>query len=151
MRAEERGFIPDSPYLNKSSVREGKALRVADDDVVDELHADRRQRVLEPAREVDVRLARLGHSGWMVVRANHGRSIVMDEPPNDLADVHASGVEGAVEQLLERQQPVAMVEEQAAKHLLRPIAELRLQEGRHGLRTLEAAAAAQRLAVVAPS
>jgi len=93
---------------------EGVALAVADDDVVEDAHVEKRQRLLQPARDELVRLAGLEHAGGVVVRQDYRRGVVRERLAQDLARVHAGTVDGAAEQLLEGDQPVAVIQVQAA-------------------------------------
>ena len=54
----------------------------------------------------------------MVVTDDHRRRIVAQRPPHHLARVHLGAVDGAGEQFLEGQRPVAGVEEQGGEDLV---------------------------------
>ena len=78
------------------------------------------------------------------------RGVVQQRLAQHFARMHAGAVDGAAEQLLERDQPVTVVEVQAAEHLVGAVAQLRQQEGARRLRGGERRPAAQRFAEVPP-
>src|SRR5438105_6912350 len=94
--------------------REGKAQSVADDEVIEHADVHQAEGLLEPPRDELVRLARLEHSGGVVVREDDRRRIVHQRLAQHLPGMHSGAVDGAAKQLLEGDEPVAVVEVQAA-------------------------------------
>ena len=86
--------------------------------------------------------------GRMVVRKDQRRGVVLQRLAHDLARMHAGAVDGAAEHLLEMDEPVTVVEVQAAEHFVRPIAQLRGEELPRGRGRVERGPGTQRLAVV---
>ena len=68
---------------------------------------------------------------------DHGRRIVGERLPHDLARMNARAVDRAAEQLVERDQAMATVEVQAAEDLVGAIAQLGDEEGGGVLGRLE--------------
>src|SRR5207248_11629885 len=105
----------------QSVLREGKAQSVADDEVIEHVVVHQAEGLLEPPRDELVRLARFEHSGGMVVREDHRRRIVQQRLAQHLAGMHSGAVDGAAKQLLEGDEPVPVVEVQAAEDFVRPV------------------------------
>ena len=89
-----------------------------------------RARAPQAPRDQLVRLAGLRDARRMVVGEDHRGRVVIRACAHDFARMDAGAVDGAAEHLLEGDQPVAVVEVQAAEHLVRPVAQLRDQERR---------------------
>ena len=98
----------------KSRFGERVAEPVTDDEVIEHPDIQERQRFLQAPRNELIRLAGLEHPGRMVVRKDHRRGVVPQRLPQHLARMHAGAVDRAAEELLEGDQPVAVVEVQAA-------------------------------------
>jgi len=94
--------------------RERETQPIADDEVIEHPHVHQCQRLLEAPGDELVRLARLENSRWMVMRENERRGIVRQSLAQHLPGMHPGTVDRAAEQLLEGDEPVAVVEEQAA-------------------------------------
>lgn len=62
--------------LKQAPFRKRGDLTVADDQMVQRTNIDQRQRILEPARDADVRLAGFRHAGRVVVRKDQCRRVV---------------------------------------------------------------------------
>lgn len=73
-------------------------LAIAHDEVIDHPHIDERQCIAEPASQLPIGLARLGHAGWMVVRQNDRCGVMGQGTFDHLAGVNAGPVDGAVKQ-----------------------------------------------------
>jgi hypothetical protein len=87
---------------------------VADDEVIEHPHVHECQRLLQAPRDELIRLARLEDTRWMVVGEDQCRGVVQQGLAQHLARVNAGAVDRAAEQLFEGNQPVAVVEVQAA-------------------------------------
>ena len=87
---------------------------VTDDEVIENPDIDERQRLLQAPGDELVRLARLENSRWVVMGENERRGIVRQSLAQHLPGMHPGTVDRAAEQLLEGDEPVAVVEEQAA-------------------------------------
>ena len=87
--------------------------------------------------------------GRMVVREDERGGVVLQRLAHDFARMNAGAVDGAAEHLFEVDEPVAVVEVQAAEHLVGPVAQLRGEELARGRGRIHRGAGAQRLAVVA--
>ena len=83
---------------------------------------------------------RLRLPGWaaasrgVIVRDDDGGGVVQQALADDFARVDARAIDSAPKDLLESEQPVAIVQEQAAKDLIVPIPQLREQEAAGRLR-----------------
>ena len=99
-------------------------------------------------RDQLIGLAGLRHARGMIVRKDQRRGVVLERLPHDLPGVHAGTVDGAAEHLFEMNQPVAVVEVQAAEHLVWSVAQLRGEELPGGGGCVERRPGAQRFAVV---
>ena len=99
---------------DQAVLAEGEALAVADYEVIEHAHVDQGEGLLQAPRDEFVRLARLEDPGGVVVGEHHRRGIVQKRLAQHFARVHAGAVDGAPEQFLERDQPVAVVQIQAA-------------------------------------
>jgi hypothetical protein len=86
----------------------------------------------------------------MVVREDDRRRIARQRLLDHLPRVHARAVDGAAEQLVERDEAVPVVQVQAAEDLVRAIAQLRDEEAARRLRRLQRGAGTQRFGVVPP-
>ena len=71
----------------------------------------------------------------MVVRDDYGRRVPLQRLFDDFAREHARAVDRAAKQFLEVDQPVAIVQIEAAKHLVFEVAQARDQEIARGART----------------
>ena len=87
---------------------------VTDDEVIEHPDIHERQRFLQASRDELVRLAGLEHAGGVVVSEDQGCRVVQQGLPQDLAGVNARAIDGAAEELLEGNEPMAVVEVQAA-------------------------------------
>lgn len=97
-----------------------------------------------------IRLARLRDAGRMIVREDDCRGVVGERLAHHFARMHARPVDGAAEELFEGDQPMTVVEVQAAEHFVGPIAQMRGQEGARSIRRDQRGTQAQCFAVVAP-
>lgn len=79
------------------------------------------------------------------------RRVVRQGALDHLARVDAGAIDAALEQHLERQDPVPRVEEQAGEHLVLLVAQARLEIVAHRLRALQYRIATQALGQVAPA
>ena len=97
-----------------------------------------------------VGVARLGDARGVVVREDDRRGVVGQCLTQHLARMDRRPVDGAAEELLEDDQPVAVVEVEAAEHLVRSVAQLRREEAPGVGGGVQRLAGAQRRAVVSP-
>ena len=109
-------------------------MAAADDDVIHHPHVHERQAGFQPPGDGLVRRARLQAARGVIVRQDQRRRIMQQRLAQYLARMDLSTVDRAAEQFLECNQPVPVVEVQAAEDLLRPVAQLCLQEAERGLR-----------------
>jgi len=93
---------------------EGEAHPIADDEMIEDTHVEECERLLQPPRDELIRLARLEDSRGVVVGEDHGGGIVAQGLPQHLARVDAGAIDGAAEELLERNETVAVVEIETA-------------------------------------
>ena len=85
----------------QSALREGDGLIAGDDEMVEHLDLDQRERLLQVARQELVRLARLRHARRMVVREDHRRRVDAQRRLDDLARVDAGLRQRAFERVLD--------------------------------------------------
>src|SRR6266516_3600254 len=118
----------------------GKGHRAAacDDEMVEHLNVDQGERALQRACEDLVGMARLGDPGGVVMRENHGRSVMPQGALHHLARVDTRLGQGAAEKLLVRDDAMLRVEEQYHEDFLLAPGErtARQLEGRLELREL---------------
>ena len=78
-------------------------------------HADihQRQGIGQTAGELHIRAAGLGNAGWMVMGEDDGRRVVIEGALDDFPRMYAGTIDGATEQLLVADDPVAVIEKQA--------------------------------------
>src|SRR6186713_1319989 len=84
----------------------------------------------------------------MVVREDQRGGVVLQRLAHDLARMDAGTVDGAAEHFLEMNEPVPVVQVQAAEDFVWTIAKLRREELTRGRRGIQGWARTQRLAVV---
>src|SRR3990170_6271213 len=75
--------------LHQSALGEGDGLIAGDDEVIQDLDLDERQRLLEAARQQLVRLARLRGAGRVVVGKDDRRRVHLEGRLDDLARIDA--------------------------------------------------------------
>ena len=75
---------------------------------------DQRQCLAEPPRDQFIGLAGFGDPGGVIVRKDYGRGIPAQGLLDDFAGVHAGAIDRAAEQLVKGDQPMPVVEVQAA-------------------------------------
>ena len=97
-----------------TALSETDADAIAHDQVIDHPDVDQRQRIAQAPGDELIGLTRLGDARWVVVSENERRRASLERAFHDFARVHARAVDRAAEQLLEAEQTVAVVEEQAA-------------------------------------
>ncbi len=117
--------------------------------MVEQPDLDQRQRLAQTACDQLVRLARLGDARGMIVREDHGGGAPLQRLADHLTRMDVRAIERATEQLLAGEQPVTRVEEQAAEHLVWPVAQQRQQIALRRCRGFERVHAAQWLRVMA--
>ena len=98
--------------LHQSALGEGDRLVAGDDEVIEDLDVDERQRVLEAAGQQLVRLARLRRAGGVVVGEDHRRRVHLEGRLDDLPRVNAGLRQRAAEGLVEADDPVRVLEEE---------------------------------------
>ncbi len=91
---------------------------LADDQVIQQPYVDQLEGGLQPPGYALVGLARFGDPGGVIVGKNDGGGIDRQRLLDDLARIDGGAVYGAAKQLLETQDPVTVVEVQAAKALV---------------------------------
>lgn len=79
--------------LQQPAFRERQAGAVAHDKVVKYPDVQQRERIAQAAGDQLVRLARLGDAGRVIVGKDHGRRIVGERLPHDLARMNARDVD----------------------------------------------------------
>ena len=95
---------------------------------------DQLQGGLQTDRDRLVRGTRFGDAGRMIVGEYHGGSVVRECLFDDLADMHGGAVDRAPEQGLEHDQPMAVVKEQTAEHLVAKVPQAGPQITANGFR-----------------
>ncbi|MNP32050.1 hypothetical protein D3C76_1252070 [compost metagenome] len=105
--------------------------------MVEHAHIHQRQGIFQALGEQAIGLARFGDAGRVVMGEDQRRRVVRQGALDHLARVDAGAVDGAVEQHLEGQHPVPAVEEQAGEHLVRLVAQARLEVVAHRLRAFQ--------------
>jgi hypothetical protein len=104
--------------LDQAVFRKGEATGLSDDEVVQYPHIHERQGILQAPGNGFVRLAGLHDAGRVVVGQDHRRRIVSQGLSRDLLDVYGGAIRRAAKELLEGNQPVTVVEVEAAEHLV---------------------------------
>ena len=89
-------------------------MPIADDEVIEYPHIHQRQCLLQAARDQLVRLAGFQHAGGVVVREYQCRRVVQQSLPQYLSRMHAGPIDGAAKELFEGNEPVTVIEVQAA-------------------------------------
>ena len=125
-------------------------LRPGDDQVVEHPDVDEGEGVAQAHGDELVRVARLGDTRGVVVREDDRRSVVGQRLAEHFTRMDRRAVDGAAEEFLEDDQSVAVVEVEAAEHLVRPVAQLRGKEAAGVGGGVQRLAGAQRRAVVSP-
>lgn len=136
--------------LQEPPFGEREAGAITHDEVIEDPDVEQRQRIAQSPGDELVRLARLGDSRRMVVRKDHRRRVVRECLPHDFARMHAGAVDRAAEELVEGDQAMAVVEVQAAEHLVRPVAQLGDEELGRVARRIQHRLRAQLLLIVSP-
>ena len=93
-------------------------------------------------------LASATPDGWLCAKIS--AAAVSQRLPHDFPRMHAGSIDGAAEHFLEVDEPVAIVEVQAAENLVLPVAQLCREELARGGGRVHRGTSAQRLAVVTP-
>jgi len=96
--------------------------------MVEQAHIDQVERVIDAAGDQLICFARLRDAGWMIMGENDGGGISLQRLLDDFARVHRGVIYSASKQLIERQDAMTIVEEQAAKYLVWPVAQSRQQK-----------------------
>ena len=109
--------------LEQASIGQRHAGAVADNEVIQQPHVDQIERILDPARNELIGLTWFGHSGRVVMGQDYRCGIALERLFHDLAGVDGGIVDRAAKQLIKSQHPVAIVQKQAAEHLMGPIPE----------------------------
>ena len=134
-----------------SALDEGRALTLADDEVVEDADLDEGECSDELLGELPVRGGDCRDAGGVVMGEGDGRRVVVDGPPDDLAGVHPASVDAAACEFLEGQNAVPVVEEESGEDFDLEVAEPCREERGHLLRRLERVAAADGGCKVTPS
>src|SRR6202162_6030259 len=121
---------------------------VAYDEVIQYADVDKREGILESARDELVRSAGFRYARRMVVREDHGRSVMREGLLHHLTRMHAGAVDRAAEQFFEGNQAVAVIKVQTAEHLKGAVAQLRREKGAGGLRRAHDGTEAKGFAIV---
>src|SRR5215469_17431253 len=85
----------------------------------------------------------------MVVGEDHRRRVVQQYLPQHLARVHAGAVDRAAEELLEGNEPMAVIEIEAAEYFVGAITQLGHEKGAGRVRCCERRSKSQRFAEMA--
>src|SRR5450759_3847618 len=97
--------------LKQSALGETHRSRASDDEVIEDLDVDKRERLFERLRKELVCPTRLRYAGGVVVGEDDGGRVVRERRLDHLARVHAGLGEGAAEQLVARDDAVLRVHE----------------------------------------
>ena len=91
---------------------------IADDDVVkyDDVHEA--QQVLEAAGDEVIRGARLEGAGWVVVRKDHRRGVMMERLAQHISWMDLGAVDRSAEELLEGDEAAATIKIEATEDLV---------------------------------
>src|SRR6056297_2014546 len=140
-----------SPWsLEQAAFGEADAGGVTHHQVIQHADIDECERVPESPGDHFVGLAGLGDAGGVIMRQDQRGGILRQGALDDLARVDAGAVDGAAEQFLEKNHAVAVVQVQAAEHLVRQVPETRPEEPSHGIRGAEGRAPSYGFLEVAP-
>ena len=91
-----------------------QATVIGDDHVIEHADVHQLQGFAQPARDQLVGVTGFGDAGRMVMRQDDRRGIARQRLLHDLARMHAGAVDSAAEQLIESDQPMPVVQVQAA-------------------------------------
>ena len=89
-----------------------------DNNVIDDFDIEREAKAHQPARGIDVALARLWISTGVIVDQNESRGAMFHGPAEDRAGIEFELPDGPAMQRLVRDQPIGCVEEENAQHLV---------------------------------
>ena len=92
---------------------------------------------MQPARELNIRAARFGDAGRVIVGEDNGGRVELQGAAHNLARVDAGPVDGAAKQLLKQDHPVPVVQKQAGEDLLLVMPQPAAEEAPRGIRMLE--------------
>src|SRR6266704_5776469 len=98
--------------LQQPALGERHGARPGDDEMVEHLDVDERERGFQRSREDLVGVARLGDARGVVVSEDHGGRVVLERALHDLARIDARLRQSAAEKLFRRRHAVLRVEEQ---------------------------------------
>ena len=98
---------------------------VAHDQMVEQPYVDQRESGLEALRDLLIRWARFGDAAGVIVGENYSRRVYRQRLFDDFSGVHARAVDRAAEQFGETNDPMPIVEKQAAKYFERKVVQLR--------------------------
>ena len=99
-----------------------------DDQMIESAHIHQGQAVLQTLRNTQIGLTGFGDPAWVIVGKDGRGRVVLQGHLDHLARMHARSVDGAPEQLLEFDHPVAVVEPEYGEDLVLQMAEPELQE-----------------------
>jgi hypothetical protein len=114
----------EEPALGK-----GHTLLRRDYDVVEDTDIDEPQGTDQAPGQSLVGAARLGHSRRVAMEKYDRRGVRFERPLDDDTGIDGGPVDRAVEKLLDGPHAEAVVEEQAAEHLVAPVTEHEAQVG----------------------
>src|SRR5439155_27278541 len=105
------GALLSSDTLQQAALGKRHGARPGDDEMVEHLDVDERERGFQRSREDLVGVAGLGDAGRVVVGEDHGGRVVLERALHDFARIDARLRERAAEKLLRRGHAVLRVEE----------------------------------------
>src|SRR6185312_8629043 len=93
-------------------------VAIADNEVIEYEYVHEGQHVLESARDEIIRWARFESAGWMVVRENHRRGVMLERLTQHISRMDLGAVHRSAEELLEGDEAAATIEIEAAEGLV---------------------------------
>ena len=88
---------------------------LADDDVIEYQDIHEREQILEAAGDEVIRRARLEAAGWVVMRKNHRRGVMVKRLAQHIPWMDVGAVDRSAEEFLEGDEAAATVEIKAAE------------------------------------
>ena len=104
------------------------APAIPDDEVIEYEDVHEGQQVLEAAGDEVVRGTGLKGTGWMVMRKNHRRGVVVQRLAQHVPRMNLCAIDSSAEELLEGDEATATIEKEAAKYLVIEVPEAQPQE-----------------------
>src|SRR5271169_1149160 len=108
---------------NESTLCQGHARPVADDDVIQQADVHQREGLADTLGDQLGGLTGLGYARGVIVGDDHRRRISLQRLLDDFPRMHAGAVDRAAKQFLELNQPVAFIQVQTTKYLVLEVAQ----------------------------